>query len=58
MFDAVSERFQKIFRDLRGMGKITEKNINEPMREIRKARMDRATNIRCTQGFGIVDSPF
>ena len=51
MFDAISHRFQKIFKDLRGMGKITEKNINEPLREIRKALLEADVNYKVAKKF-------
>ncbi|MBN1521356.1 MAG: signal recognition particle protein [Candidatus Aureabacteria bacterium] len=51
MFDMISQRFQKIFRDLRGMGKITEKNIQDPLREIRKALLEADVNYKVAKQF-------
>jgi len=36
MFDQITERFDTVLRNLRGLGKITDKNIQETAREIRR----------------------
>ena len=51
MFDSISERFQGIFRNLRGIAKITESNIQEPMREIRKALLEADVNYKVAKTF-------
>ena len=33
MFDALSDKLQKTFRNLRGLGKISETNVPEALRE-------------------------
>ena len=40
MFDQITERFESIFRRVRGLGKITDKNINEAARDIRRALLE------------------
>ena len=40
MFQALSERLQKVFRTLRGHGHLTETEINEGLREIRLALLE------------------
>lgn len=40
MFDQLSERLQKVFRNLRGFGKLTEKNVREALGEIRVALLE------------------
>ena len=37
MFENLSEKLQRAFKNLRGQGKLTEENIGEAMREIRLA---------------------
>lgn len=40
MFSALSDSLDKTFRNLRGVGKISEKNITDALREIRLALLD------------------
>ncbi len=40
MFDNLSQKLQKVFKDLRGYGKLTEKNISDALREIRIALLE------------------
>ena len=40
MFSSLSDSLDKTFRNLRGVGKISEKNISDSMREIRLALLD------------------
>lgn len=40
MFDNLSQKLQKVFKDLRGYGKLTEKNISDALREIRMALLE------------------
>ena len=40
MFGQITERFESIFRRLRGLGKITDKNINDAARDIRRALLE------------------
>ncbi|MDP6456124.1 MAG: signal recognition particle protein [Candidatus Marinimicrobia bacterium] len=40
MFEELQDRFGAIVRNLRGLGKITEKNVSETGREIRKALLE------------------
>ena len=37
MFEYMGDRLSKAIKNIRGMGRITEENINEAMREIRMA---------------------
>ena len=46
MFDALSDRFDGIFKRLRGRGKLTEKDIDEVAREIRLALLEADVNVR------------
>ena len=40
MFDRLSSRLQSAFRNLRGVGQISEKNIQETLREVRMALLE------------------
>ena len=40
MFDNLSERLERSFKILKGEGKITEINISETIKEIRRALLD------------------
>jgi len=51
MFDNISVKFQDIFKNIRGMGKITEKNIQEPLRDIRKALLEADVNYKVVKKF-------
>ena len=38
MFDSLTQRFNNVFRGLRGRGKITEGNVSDALREVRTAQ--------------------
>ena len=40
MFDSLSEKLTRVFKDLRGQGRLTEDNINEGLREVRMALLE------------------
>ena len=40
MFDQITERFDSIVRRVRGLGKITDKNINDTARDFRRALLE------------------
>ena len=40
MFDNLSDKLENTFRDLTGKGALSEKNIEDAMREIRMALLD------------------
>ncbi|MGB9810846.1 MAG: signal recognition particle receptor subunit alpha, partial [Dictyoglomus turgidum] len=40
MFENLTSRLQEIFRKLRGKGKLTEKDIEEALREVRQALLE------------------
>lgn len=40
MFENLSEKPQRAFKNLRGQGKLSEENIGEALREIRLALLD------------------
>jgi signal recognition particle subunit SRP54 len=51
VFDALSDRFDKIFTRLRGRGRLTEKDIDEVAREIRLALLEADVNVRVVKSF-------
>ena len=46
MFENLSEKLQRAFKNLRGQGKLTEENIGEAMREIRLALLEADVNFK------------
>ena len=51
MFNEISKRFDAIFRNLRGLGKITDQNIDQISREIRKALLEADVNFLVAKEF-------
>jgi len=51
MFDALSDRFDGIFRRLRGKGRLTEQDVDEVLREIRLALLEADVNLQVTKNF-------
>lgn len=51
MFDRLQERLEKVVRDLRGMGKIRESNIQEALDEVKTSLLDADVQYRVVQSF-------
>lgn len=51
MFQSLSDSLQKTFRNLRGVGKLTDKNIQDAMREVRMAMLEADVNFKVTRDF-------
>jgi signal recognition particle subunit SRP54 len=51
MFSQLSERLDKTFRDLRGVGKISEKNIADALRDIRIALLEGDVEVNVARDF-------
>jgi len=51
MFNSLSERLDKIFRNLKGKGYLTEQNIKDTMREIRLALLEADVNFKIVKNF-------
>jgi signal recognition particle subunit SRP54 len=51
MFNDLSERLDKVFRNLKGKGKLTEKNIKDSLREIRMALLEADVNYKIVKKF-------
>lgn len=51
MFDSLSEKLDRAFKVLKGQGKITEINVAETMKEVRKALLDADVNYKVAKQF-------
>ena len=51
MFDYMGDRLSKAIKNIRGMGRITEDNISEAMREIRMALLEADVNYQVVKEF-------
>lgn len=51
MFEALSEKLDTALRRLRGQGRLTEKNIDEALREVRLALLEADVNFRVVRDF-------
>ncbi|BFU93831.1 MAG: Signal Recognition Particle (SRP) component with 4.5S RNA (ffs) [Nitrospira sp.] len=51
MLDALSEKFEKILKKLRGSGVLTEQNIAEAMKEVRLALLEADVNFKIVKDF-------
>ena len=51
MFDSLSTKLQNVFRNLRGLGKISDSNIAESLREVRMALLNADVNFKVAREF-------
>jgi signal recognition particle subunit SRP54 len=51
VFDSLSDRFDGIFKRLRGRGKLTEKDVDDVAREIRVALLEADVNVKVVRSF-------
>jgi signal recognition particle subunit SRP54 len=51
MFENLSDRLDKVFKDLRGHGRLTEENIESAMREVRMALLEADVNFKVVKDF-------
>jgi signal recognition particle subunit SRP54 len=51
MFDALTDKFNSVFRALGGKGRISEENVRESMREIRMALLEADVNVKVVKDF-------
>jgi signal recognition particle subunit SRP54 len=51
MFENLSEKLQRAFKNLRGQGKLTEENMGEALREIRLALLEADVNVNVVKKF-------
>ena len=51
MFESLSERLQSTFKKIKGQGKLTENNISDSLREVRRAFLEADVNYKVTRDF-------
>src|ERR1041384_7164396 len=51
MFDSLSGKLQNAFRNLRGLGKISDSNVADSLREVRMALLDADVNFKVARDF-------
>jgi len=51
MFESLTEKFNNVFRSLSGRGRITEANISDAMRDVRKALLEADVNYQVVKAF-------
>ncbi|MBI3415594.1 MAG: signal recognition particle protein [Verrucomicrobia bacterium] len=51
MFDSLSGKLQNVFKNLRGLGKISETNVSDSLREVRLALLDADVNFKVARDF-------
>src|SRR5215467_7023146 len=51
MFDSLSSKLQNAFRNLRGLGKISEANVGDSLREVRLALLEADVNFKVARDF-------
>src|SRR5574344_2797452 len=51
MFESLSERLERSFKILKGQGKITEINVAETLKDVRKALLDADVNFKTAKTF-------
>jgi signal recognition particle subunit SRP54 len=51
MFDSLSQKLQNAFRNLRGLGKISDANVADALREVRMALLEADVNFKVARDF-------
>jgi len=51
MFDSLSDKLQRTFRNLRGLGKLSESNVTEALREVRMALLEADVHFKVARDF-------
>jgi signal recognition particle subunit SRP54 len=51
MFEDLTARLEQVFRNLRGIGKLTEANIRESLQDIRRVLLDADVNVQVAREF-------
>jgi signal recognition particle subunit SRP54 len=51
MFDSLSDRLQRVFKELRGEGHLTEFHVDEALKEIRTALLEADVNLQVVKDF-------
>src|ERR1700743_296065 len=51
MFDSLTSKLQNAFKNLRGLGKISESNVSDALREVRMALLEADVNFKVARDF-------
>src|SRR6185503_19833020 len=51
MFDSLSSKLSTAFRNLRGLGKISESNVSDALRDVRMALLEADVNFKVARDF-------
>ena len=51
MFETLSQKLEAVFKKLRGQGKVTEENVTESLREVRRVLLDADVNLQVARQF-------
>ncbi len=51
MFEQLTEKIQKVFKNLRGQGKISEENVQDALKEVRLALLEADVNVETVKLF-------
>lgn len=51
MFDELTEKLEQVFKNLRGQGRLTEANIRDALRDIRRSLLEADVNFRVAKRF-------
>src|SRR5664279_2813084 len=51
MFDSLSGKLQNAFKNLRGLGKISESNVTDALRDVRMALLEADVNFKVARDF-------
>ncbi|MGD0338702.1 MAG: signal recognition particle protein [Bacteroidota bacterium] len=51
MFEDLSQKLEAVFKKIRGQGRLTEANVSESLREVRRALLDADVNYNVTKQF-------
>jgi len=51
MFDSLSSKLQNVFRNLRGLGRLSESNVSDSLRDVRLALLDADVNFKVARDF-------
>ena len=51
MFESLSKKLENVFRDIRGLGKLTEKNMKDSLQQIRMALLEADVNYKVVKQF-------
>lgn len=51
MFESLSQKLQSVLKNLRGYGKLTEKNVSDALREVRLALLEADVNYKVAKDF-------